>query len=108
MTRYFRLFAGLMSLVANLWDSHFRAGGPGGTLPSSLPILPPLLSRCCFGDRIRRRRGNIFAAVAAKDGEGNDHITGKDQHGTPPGQTPGKRGTAAEFEAEGLEHRMHA
>src|SRR5688572_33254356 len=39
MIRYFRLLAGLISLVLNLCFSHFGASGPAGTLELSVAII---------------------------------------------------------------------
>src|ERR1041384_2123172 len=67
MILYFRLLAGLMSLVWNLCFSHFDASGPDGTLELSVAMLFRLLSSIDCSRRHRSvlsNRGREFGRGA--------------------------------------------
>src|ERR1041385_1491453 len=75
MILYFRLFAGLMSLVENLCFSHFCASGPDGMLELSAAILLRNLLPGC--DRRSDERGGLkfsyllLCVICADDAEVN-------------------------------------
>ena len=75
MMLYFRLFAGLMSLVLNLYFSHFCESGPAGMLELSVAMLVRLLSVGGGSDFCRSAsldfRPNLFGIIRADDAQEN-------------------------------------
>src|SRR6185436_13710736 len=74
MILYFRLFAGLMSLLLNLCCSHFCESGPDGTLEFKVAMLLRLLSERC--DRLNLGRGfhlrpHLFGVIPTDDAQVN-------------------------------------
>src|SRR5262245_50253554 len=73
-----RLFAGLTSLISNLWLSHFCSSGPSGTRESRTKTGLLLARRCRVGVRARRAhqtelRRDGEREIADED-DGREHL----------------------------------
>src|SRR5215207_6257266 len=83
MTSYFRLFAGLTSLMSDLCLRHLSASGPAGTLESSVAMscaareLAMNVEGCEASALHGGDTGRARLELAREDGGGNRQISGE-------------------------------